>query len=40
LRAKFKQEEEAKGKKYILSAAIGCRKPDIEAGYEIAKLAE
>jgi hypothetical protein len=33
-------EEQAKGKKYILSAAIGCRKPDIEAGYEVTKIAE
>ena len=41
LREKFDAEAASSGKPaYILSAALGCRKPDIDAGYEIDKISQ
>ena len=39
LREKF-DAESASGNKLILSAALGCRKPDIDNGYEIEKISQ
>lgn len=39
LREKFDAEATSSGKPLLLSVAFGCRKPDIDAGYEIDKLA-
>ena len=36
LREKFDQQKPT----FILSAAFGCRKPDIDNGYEIEKISE
>ena len=41
LREKFDKEAASSGKPaYLLSAAFGCRKPDIDAGYEIDKISQ
>jgi chitinase len=41
LREKFDSHAASTGKQpYILSAALGCRKPDIDAGYEIEKISQ
>ena len=40
LREKFDKEASSGGKKYILSAALGCRKADIDAGYEIEHISK
>jgi len=40
LREKFDEEGSSGGKQYLLSAALGCRKPDIDAGYEIDKISQ
>jgi len=36
LREKFDQEKPP----LLLTAALGCRKPDIDAGYEIEKISQ
>jgi len=41
LRGRFEEDAAATGTpRLLLSAAFGCRKPDIDAGYEIEKLAQ